>query len=70
MKILKSSNNELFDVEYLYYYLQTINVINNTHKRYWISEYSPLTIKVHKYEEQIKIVNIIKQAFSLLESIR
>lgn len=34
MKILTSVNPDKFDIEYLFYLLQTINVISNTHKRY------------------------------------
>lgn len=69
MKILKSSDNEKFDVEYLYYYLQTIDVINDTHKRYWISEYAPIKIRIHSYEEQILIVEHINKCFNILDSI-
>ena len=69
MKILKVSNNQLFDIDYMYYYLQTINVINNTHKRYWISEYAPIRLKIHIIDEQKKIKNLIFEAFDLLDSI-
>lgn len=69
MKILKVSNNSLFDIDYMYYYLQTINVINNTHKRYWISEYAPIRLKIHIIDEQKKIKNLICEAFDLLDSI-
>ena len=53
----------------MYYYLQTINVINNTHKRYWISEYAPIRLKIHTFDEQKKIKNLIAEAFDLLDSI-
>lgn len=69
MKILKSSNETRFNIDYLFYLLQTIYVNNDTHKRYWISEYAPKRIKIHTYEEQIKIVNDIKEAYRILESI-
>ena len=68
MKILKSSDYNKFNIEYLYYYLQTINLINDTHKRYWISEYASLKIKIHSIDEQKKIVKAIKEIFDLLES--
>ena len=69
MKILKSSDETRFNIDYLFYLLQTIYVYNDTHKRYWISEYAPKRIKIHTYEEQIKIVNDIKEAYRILESI-
>ncbi len=69
MKILKSVDNDKFNIDYLYYLLQTIYVNNDTHKRYWISEYAPLKLKIHKYEEQLKIVNRIKQTYKILDSI-
>ncbi len=67
MKILKSSNNDMFNIDYLYYLLQTIYVNNDTHKRYWISEYSPIIVNIHQYNEQLKIVDIIKQVYDLLD---
>ena len=66
LKILKSSNEKLFNVEYLFYLLQTIKVINNTHKRYWISEYAPKKLKIHTFDEQAKIVKNINKIFSIL----
>ena len=69
MKILKSTNCELFDIEYLYYYLQTINIINDTHKRYWISEYAPMKIRIHSYNEQMRIIKNIKKCFKILDII-
>lgn len=69
MKILKSSNDNIFNIDYLFYLLQTLNVNNDTHKRYWISEYSQIKVNIHKYAEQLKIVNDIKKAYNLLDQI-
>lgn len=69
MKILKSSNPNNFNIDYLYYFLQTIYVNNDTHKRYWISEYAPLKFKIHTYDEQLKIIKYIKSAYDILDSI-
>ena len=69
MKILKTSNSDMFNIEYLYYLLQTLYVNNDTHKRYWISEYAPLRVKVHQYEEQLQIINYINDAYKILDSI-
>ena len=68
MKILTSVDSKKFDIEYLFYLLQTINVISNTHKRYWISEYMPISLKIHNINEQKKIVNKINTMFTILNS--
>ena len=69
MKILRSSNPAIFNIDYLYYLLQTLYVNNDTHKRYWISEYAPLKVKIHTYDEQLKIIDFIKSTYKILESI-
>lgn len=68
MKILHSLNKELFDIDYLFYKLQTINIISDTHKRFWISEYSPLKVRIHTINEQKKIVKAINEAFTILNN--
>ncbi len=68
MKILTSVDLDTFDIEYLFYLLQTINVISNTHKRYWISEYMPICVKIHNINEQKKIVNKINTMFTILNA--
>lgn len=60
MKILRSTDNELFNIEYLYYFLKTLKIDTDNHKRYWISKYAPMKVKVHTYEEQCKIIQAIK----------
>lgn len=58
MKILKAKNNTT--LKYLYYLMQTIPFNHETHKRYWISEYSKLKIDIpEKIEEQQEIVQIL-----------
>ena len=69
MKILRSSNPAIFNIDYLYYFLQTLYVNNDTHKRYWISEYAPLKVRIHTYDEQLKIIDFIKSTYKILESI-
>ena len=69
MKILKVTNEDLFNIEYIFYLLQTVNIDNETHKRYWISEYKPLILKIHDFETQIKIVKIIQESFKMLDSL-
>ena len=69
MKILKSSDHKIFNIDYLYYLLQTLYINNDTHKRYWISEYAPLKVKIHTFDEQLKIINYIKRTYEILDSI-
>ena len=69
MKILHVTNEEEYNITYLFYLLQTIHFLSDTHKRYWISEYSPLMVKIHTIDEQIKIVKAIRHLFSILDSI-
>ena len=69
MKILKSSNPNNFNIDYLYYFLQTIYVNNDTHKRYWISEYSKLQIPIPPRKEQDRIIYKINELFEILDNI-
>lgn len=58
MKILKAENN--ITLKYLYYLMQTLSFNHDTHKRYWISEYSKLKIDIpDKIEEQQEIVQVL-----------
>ena len=58
MKILKAENN--ITLKYLYYLMQTLPFNHETHKRYWISEYSKLKIDIpEKLEEQQEIVQVL-----------
>ena len=54
MKILHPTNKA--NIKYFYYLLKSIKVDTNTHKRYWISEYSKRKIQEISIEEQIEIV--------------
>ena len=68
IKILHCSDKDKFDIDYLFYKLQRINVIPDTHKRFWISEYAPLKLKIHTINEQKKIVKVITDSFTILDS--
>ena len=68
IKILHCSDKDKFDIDYLFYKLQRINVIPDTHKRFWISEYAPLKLKIHTSNEQKKIVKVITDSFTILDS--
>lgn len=53
MKILKSDTS---DIRYIYHYMNNIEFKADTHKRYWISEYSNQIINISSIKEQKEIV--------------
>ena len=69
MKILKITDSEKYDIEYMYYLLQTIHINNDSHKRFWISEYAPYKVAIHKIDEQRKIVRNIQKTFDFVDAI-
>lgn len=69
MKILINKDSNNFNIKYFYYLLQTINVICGTHKRYWISEYSNLKVKIPPKWYQDIVVDYLDILFLKIESI-
>ena len=67
IKILKPKA-ESVNIKFVYYYMQTVHVTNNTHKRYWISVFSKLSIPLPTKDEQLAIVSKIEELFSDLEN--
>ena len=67
MKILKVHND--VDIEYVASFMSITRLIGDTHKRYWISEYSKLELPLPPYNEQVRIMNKIKLLFERLDSI-
>lgn len=67
MKILRQKN-ETVNIKFVYYYMQTIRISSDTHKRYWISEYSKLPIPFPPLPEQQAIVSKIEELLSDLEN--
>ncbi len=67
MKILHI-NTDLVVPKYVYYRMQVIDVDHNTHKRYWIQQYSKIKIKVPPITEQHRIVSKIEELFSSLDN--
>ena len=67
MKILKVHTD--VDIEYVASFMNITRLIGDTHKRYWISEYSKLEIPLPPYNEQVRIMNQIKLLFERLDSI-
>ncbi len=67
MKILKVTDD--IEIEYVAMFMSITRLISDTHKRYWISEYSKLCIPIPPKEEQKRIINIVKTAFKKLDAI-
>ena len=49
--------------------MSVTRLVGDTHKRYWISEYSKLPIPLPPLEEQSRIVSRIKEIYSTLDTI-
>ena len=67
MKILQVRKG--IEIEYVAMFMNTTRLIVDTHKRYWISEYSKLTIPIPPKAEQKRIVDTIHTAFAKLDTI-
>lgn len=67
MKILQVRKD--VEVEYVAMFMSTTRLIGDTHKRYWISEYSKLTIPIPPKAEQKRIVDTVHTAFAKLDTI-
>ena len=66
MKILHPKD-EFINIKFVFYYMQTVRIKSETHKRYWISEYSKLPIPLPSFSEQQQIVSKIEELFSELD---
>ena len=67
MKILQV--NKGINIQYVAYFMSITRLAGNTHKRYWISEYSKIPIPIPPKEEQDRIVKIISEIENKLDSI-
>ena len=67
MKILQV--NKGINIQYVAYFMSITRLAGNTHKRYWISEYSKIPIPIPPKEEQDRIVQIISKIENKLDSI-
>ncbi len=61
MKILKVADD--IEIEYVAMFMNITRLIGDTHKRYWISEYSKLCIPIPPKEEQKRIINAANAMF-------
>ena len=68
MKILHV--NEDVNIQYVCWFMSITRLIGDTHKRYWISEYSKLAIPLPPYQEQLRIIAKIKELFGVLDGIK
>ncbi len=66
MKIL-SCNEEIADIKYMYYLMQITHIQSDTHKRYWISDYSKVSVKLPPLPTQHAIVSRIESLFAELD---
>ena len=67
MKILQVVED--INIEYVSMFMSITRLIGDTHKRYWISEYSKLEIPIPPAEEQKRIVDTVRLIFKKLDSI-
>lgn len=66
MKIL-SCNEEIADIKYMYYLMQITHIQSDTHKRYWISDYSKIPVSLPPLTTQHAIVSRIETLFAELD---
>ena len=67
MKILKVA--DCIEIEYVAMFMNITRLIGDTHKRYWISEYSKLCIPIPPKEEQKRIITAVNVMFKKLNTI-
>lgn len=67
MKILHVKKE--INIQYVCYYMSITRLIGDTHKRYWISEYSKLLIPVPPQKEQERITKKVTELYMMLDSI-
>ena len=67
MKILHV--NEDVNIQYVCWFMSITRLIGDTHKRYWISEYSKLHIPIPPRKEQDRIINKVSELFQILDNI-
>ena len=67
MKIISVKGN--VDIQYIAMFMSRTRLIGETHKRYWISEYSKITIPIPPIKEQKRIVACVRNLYQELDKI-
>ena len=67
MKILQVKKD--IEIDFVAMFMSVTRLIGDTHKRYWISEYSKLPIPIPPYAEQKRIIDAVHKAFAKLDTI-
>ena len=67
MKILHVK--EEVNIQYVCWFMSITRLIGDTHKRYWISEYSKLHIPIPPRKEQDRIINKVNELFQIIDNI-
>lgn len=67
MKILQVKED--INIEYIAMFMSITRLIGDTHKRYWISEYSKIEIPIPPQNEQDRIVKKVRLLLSRLDEI-
>ena len=67
MKILRV--NKEININYVAYFMSITRLVGDTHKRYWISEYSKILIPIPPINEQNRIVQTIQDIEAKLNEI-
>lgn len=67
MKILQV--NKEINIHYVAYFMAITRLVGDTHKRYWISEYSKIPIPLPPLNEQNRIVQTIQEIEKQLQTI-
>ena len=67
MKILRTKGE--VDIRYIALFMSITRLVGDTHKRYWISEYSQICIPIPPLQEQRRIVSTVDSLFTQLDSL-
>lgn len=67
MKILQVKED--INIEYIAMFMSITRLIGDTHKRYWISEYSKIEIPIPPKNEQDRIVKKVRLLLNRLGTI-
>ena len=67
MKILQVRQE--INIKYVAYFMSITRLVGDTHKRYWISEYSKIPIPIPPLSEQKRIVQSIENIYKTIDAI-